>query len=59
MEPVMSAMAEKFSVSSAKKRKVLYGGSVNPENAGIYAACSSVQEFLSAARALIPKKPQR
>jgi len=56
MEPVMSAMAEKFSALFGKKAKVLYGGSVNPENAGIYAACSSVQGVLVGGASINPKK---
>jgi triosephosphate isomerase len=56
MEPVMAAMAEKFSELFGKRPKVLYGGSVNPENAGVYASCPSVQGVLVGGASLDKKK---
>jgi len=56
MEPVMAAMAEKFKGLFGMKAKVLYGGSVNPENAGIYAGCPSVQGVLVGGASIDKKK---
>jgi len=56
MEPVMVAMAERFKGIFGVKAKVLYGGSVNPENAGIYAECPSVQGVLVGGASINKKK---
>lgn len=41
-EPVMIALAKKFEELFGVKAKVLYGGSVNPDNIAIYLNCESV-----------------
>ncbi|MFA5052531.1 MAG: triose-phosphate isomerase [Parcubacteria group bacterium] len=46
MAPVMEAMAERFQKIFGKKAKVLYGGSVNPANAEIYAEAPDVSGVL-------------
>lgn len=56
MEPVMVAMAEKFKELFGVKAKVLYGGSVNPDNAGTYAGCPSVQGVLVGGASIDKKK---
>jgi triosephosphate isomerase len=56
MEPVMIAMAEEFRKVFDVKAKVLYGGSVNPDNAGIYASCPSVQGVLVGGASVDKKK---
>jgi len=52
----MIAMAEEFRKVFDVKAKVLYGGSVNPDNAGIYASCPSVQGVLVGGASIDKKK---
>jgi len=46
MEPLMAAVGERFEKLFNKKARVLYGGSVNPENAHIYAEAPNVYGVL-------------